>query len=86
MDLSERRRLNALDIMHENALDELGFALCLGIDEDKMLDMLAPGSKKKISDGLARAIEQTFSKPAMWLDGGTSDGGTSSGPSYDLFG
>jgi len=51
--------------------------------------MLHSSTKKKISDGLARTIEQTFSKPAMWLDGdfsGGDDGHSASGPSYDLFG
>ena len=89
MDLAEVRRQNALNIMQENALDELSFALCLGVDEDKMAAMLHFSTKKKISDGLARTIEQTFSKPAMWLDGdfsGGDDGHSASGPSYDLFG
>lgn len=85
MDLAEIRRKNASTIMLENALDELSFAMCLGKDEEQIAALLAPNSKKVISDSLARLMEQTFSKPKLWLD---SAGGEtqSSGPSYDLFG
>lgn len=90
MDLSEVRRLNALVIMRENALDEVSFALCLGKDEDQITAMLAKGTSKKISDGLARTMEQTFSKPMLWLDQGQGrtlgDESGAQGPSYDLFG
>ena len=79
------RRQNALKVMKENALDEVGLALCLGVDEGQLTAMLAEGSRKKISDPLARQIEQTFSKPAMWMDGDI-DGETAAGPSFDLFG
>lgn len=78
------RRVNALVIMHENALDELSFALCLGKDENLIAEMLKEGATKKISDGLARLIEQTFSKPNRWLDHTAGD--TGAGPSFDLFG
>ncbi len=81
--LEEVRRLNALTIMQENALDEMSFAMCLGRDEDQMQSLLTKGSKKKIPDGLARLMEQTFSKPNLWLDQGDQE---AAGPSYDLFG
>ncbi len=83
--IADARRKNALLIMRENALDEEGFAMCLGKDEVKIVEMLAKDSKKKISDTLARLMEQTFSKPNLWLDqkeAGTED----SGPSFDLSG
>jgi len=83
--LAEVRRKNALEIMRENALDEMSFALCLGKDEDQMAALLKEGSKKTINDALARLMEQTFSKPKLWLDTGV-EGGDSAGPSYDLFG
>lgn len=83
--LSEIRRMNALEIMRENALDELSFALCLGKDEDQISALLVVGSRKKMSDSLAELIEQTFSKPKRWLDGGEV-AGEGAGPSYDLFG
>lgn len=83
MSLSEVRRLNALKIMSENALDELSFAMCLGKDEDQIVALLKEGSSKKIGDSLARQMEQTFSKPGLWLDSGSED---ESAPSFDLFG
>ena len=85
VDLVEIRRLNALIIMQENALDESSFALCLGLEERQMELMLSKGAKKKITDSLARLMEQTFSKSVYWLDQG-SDGQGASGPSFDLFG
>lgn len=84
VDLAETRRLNALAIMRENALDEMGFALCLGKEEDFIVSVLAMGSSKKISDALARLMEQTFSKPGLWMD--HKEGQDQAGPSYDLFG
>lgn len=86
MELNEVRRQNALEIMKENALDEVGLALCLGVDESQLASMLAVGARKKISDSLARQIEQTFSKPAMWMDHGASNQEEGAGPSFDLFG
>jgi len=83
VELADIRRLNAVAIMQENALDEMSFAMCLGKDEDQILDLLSSGSKKKIGDALARLMEQTFSKPKQWLDQGELEG---EGPSYDLFG
>ncbi len=85
MELNDLRRQNALEVMKENALDEVGFALCLGVDESQLAAMLTSGSRKKISDALARQIEQTFSKPAMWMDVDVNND-ASSGPSFDLFG
>ena len=88
MELAEVRRLNALAIMRENALDEMSFALCLGKDEDQIAALLAEGTNKKIGDALARLMEQSFSKPKLWLDQGqgSADDGSSGGPSFDLFG
>lgn len=84
VDLAEIRRLNALAIMRENALDEMGFALCLGKEEAFMESVLALGTSKKINDALARLMEQTFSKPNLWLD--HKEGRGQAGPSFDLFG
>ncbi len=86
VNLSEIRRRNACVIMQENALDELSFAMCLGKDEEQMNGLLMDASKKKINDGLARLMEQTFSKPKLWLDQGATDEAGQQGPSYDLFG
>ena len=83
MELFEIRRLNAVKIMQENALDELSFALCLGEDEEQVVDMLAQSGKGHISDALAQLMEQTFSKPKLWLDQMEQEG---AGPSFDLFG
>lgn len=85
MDLAEIRRTNASTIMLENALDELSFAMCLGKDEEQIAALMVPTSKKVISDSLARLMEQTFSKPKLWLDAEPGNAVTS-GPSYDLFG
>ena len=83
MDLSEVRRKNALALMHENALDELSFALCLGVDEGQIGLLLADSSKRKIADSLARLMEQTFSKSVFWLDEAEK---AASFSGYDLFG
>lgn len=83
MGLSETRRSNAVALMQENALDELSFALCLGLDEGQLSALLADSSKKKISDSLARLMEQTFSKSVFWLDEGE---GASTASGFDLFG
>jgi hypothetical protein len=82
--LFEIRRINASELMKENALDELSFALCLCVDESQMIELLRDKSSKKISDSLARTMEQTFSKPSLWLD--QSSLGDGAGPSFDLFG
>jgi len=83
VELADIRRLNAVAIMQENALDEMAFAMCLGKEEDQILALLSGDSKKKIGDALARLMEQTFSKPKLWLDQGDLE---SEGPSFDLFG
>lgn len=83
MTLIETRRNNAIAIMKENALDEVEFALCLGREEAEISSILSPNGKK-ISDSLARLMEQTFSKPKLWLDQGAD--GQGEGPSFDLFG
>jgi hypothetical protein len=83
VELFEIRRLNAVKVMQENALDELSFALCLGKDEEHMVDILAQSEKGHINDALARLMEQTFSKPKLWLDQMEQEG---TGPSFDLFG
>ena len=85
MDIAEIRRIKAIEIMHENALDELSFAMCLGKDESQIASLMLPNSKKTISDSLARLMEQTFSKPKLWLDQNEGDD-QPQGPSYDLFG
>lgn len=84
MELSEIRRINTIEIMKENALDETSLSLCLGKDEALIESMLQEGSAKKINDSLARLIEQTFSKSKLWLDGDSLSDET--GPSFDLFG
>lgn len=83
MELLDVRRKNAVALMQENALDELSFALCLGIEESQIEALLATNSKKKISDSLARLMEQTFSKSVFWMDEGEASGAASG---YDLFG
>jgi hypothetical protein len=50
-----------------------------------MLELLTDKSTKKISDSLARLMEQTFSKPGLWLDQANLEG-AGTGPSFDLFG
>lgn len=85
MDLAEIRRIKAIEIMHENALDEISFAMCLGKDESQIASLMLPSSKKAISDSLARLMEQTFSKPKLWLDQ-VEGGDQPQGPSFDLFG
>lgn len=86
MDLAEARRQNAIELMKENALDETGLALCLGKEEEQIEALLVKGTNRKISDVLARQMEQTFSKPSMWLDKGASGQSVEGGPSFDLFG
>ncbi|WP_419811044.1 hypothetical protein [Bacterioplanoides sp.] len=71
----------AQELMLENALDVATMAACLGIDEQKLEAMLGDKPSRKISDSLAKQMEQTFSKPQGWLDQG-DDGGIT----FDLFG
>ncbi|MHA7878305.1 MAG: hypothetical protein ACX931_00810 [Saccharospirillum sp.] len=67
-------------ILTENAIGAEEFAYCLGLAPDQA-EALVEG-RRPLTARLARQIEQTFSKPAHWLDGdaqvGTAD--------YDLFG
>lgn len=86
MDLAQIRRKNATAIMLENALDELSFAMCLGKDEEQIAALMSPNSKKTIPDALARLMEQTFSKPKLWLDQAEGELQHGQGPSFDLFG
>jgi len=81
MNEQEVRRQRVQELMLENALDVETLAACLGVDEDKLDAMVGEGAKRKISDSLARQMEQTFSKPQGWLDQG-DDGGIT----FDLFG
>lgn len=67
-------------LLAENALDEAAFAYCLGIEPEQAIALCS--GRKKPSAGLARQIEQTFSKPVYWLETDSSE----QGPSYDLFG
>jgi len=71
----------AQELMRENALDVATMAACLGQEEDRMLAMLGEKPTRKITDGVAAQMEQTFSKPKGWLD--QSDDG---GITFDLFG
>lgn len=71
----------AQQLLAENALDVATMAACLGQDENALEAMLAEPPRRKIADKLARQMEQTFSKPAGWLDQ-AEDGGLS----FDLFG
>lgn len=68
-------------LLAENAISAEEFANCLGI-EVVQAEAICSG-KKKLSKSLARQIEQTFSKPHLWLDMGDDE---AKGPSYDLFG
>lgn len=67
-------------LLNENALDEEAFAYCLGIEPDQAAAIC--NGRRKLTATLARQIEQTFSKPAYWLETDAAE----QGPSYDLFG
>jgi len=67
-------------IMQENAIGFEEFAFCLGKDP-VALEKLINSSHPKISDSLARLIEQTFSKASFWLDGDVQ-----AQDNFDLFG
>jgi hypothetical protein len=51
------------------------------LDEVKLEAMVGEGATRQLSDSSARLMEQTFSKPAGWMDS-NEDGGIS----FDLFG
>ena len=69
-------------LLAENAISEEEFANCLGIEYSVAVDLCS--GQKRLSKALAKQIEQTFSKPAQWLDVETEI--DSKGPNYDLFG
>ncbi|MCH8530419.1 MAG: hypothetical protein LAT65_06170 [Saccharospirillum sp.] len=75
---NQKQKLQQL--LAENAIGTEEFAYCLGI-EPAQAEALTEG-RKKITARLARQIEQTFSKPAHWLD----DDVQSSASDHDLFG
>lgn len=67
-------------LLNENAISTEDFAYCMGI-QPSQAQALCEG-KKMLGHRLSRQIEQTFSKPAYWLEGS----GNEVGPNYDLFG
>jgi hypothetical protein len=75
------RQQQAQLLMRENAISIVELAACLGADEKKLEAMVGEHATKTLTDTLARLMEQTFSKPAGWLDS-AEDGGIS----FDLFG
>lgn len=77
----EIRQQQAQLLMRENAIDILELAACLGLDENKLETMVGEKPTRQLTDVLARLMEQTFSKPAGWMDS-SEDGGIS----FDLFG
>lgn len=68
------------ELLNENAISAEELAYCLGIEPDQA-EALCLG-RKALTNRLARQVEQTFSKPAYWLDGDEK----TQGPNYDLFG
>jgi hypothetical protein len=75
------RQQQAQLLMRENAISMMELAACLGQSENKLESMVGESPSRPLTDALARLIEQTFSKPAGWLDS-AEDGGIS----FDLFG
>ncbi|WP_428240370.1 hypothetical protein [Gynuella sp.] len=75
------RKENIQTLLLENAIGVEELANCLGVDVAMMSKKLS-GEQGKISDKLARQIEQTFSKPVFWLDTGATDDGMQ----FDLLG
>jgi hypothetical protein len=75
------RQQQAQALMRENAIGIMELAACLGLDEVKLEAMVGEGATRQLSDSSARLMEQTFSKPAGWMDS-NEDGGIS----FDLFG
>ena len=65
--LQETRWHNTHLVLKENALDVETFAMCLGVDDVKLKKMIDSPEHSKITDALAKKIEQTFSKPEGWL-------------------
>ena len=75
------RQQQAQLLMRENAISMMELAACLGLDEKKLEAMVGENPSRQLADSLARLMEQTFSKPAGWMDS-AEDGGIS----FDLFG
>lgn len=75
------RQQQAQLLMRENAIGIMELAACIGQDEAKLATMVGDNPSKPLTDTLARLMEQTFSKPAGWMDS-AEDGGIS----FDLFG
>lgn len=75
------RQQQAQLLMRENAISIMELAACLGLDENKLDAMVGETPSRPLTDTLARLMEQTFSKPAGWMDS-AEDGGIS----FDLFG
>jgi transcriptional regulator with XRE-family HTH domain len=67
-------------LMEENHISVLEFSNCIGISEQQVIAYCE--GAKKLSNPLQRQIEQTFSKPANWLNSEDD----ADGPNYDLFG
>ena len=66
------RKHNIDQLLLENAIGIEELANCLAIDLEIMTKKLT-SEKEKISDKLARQIEQTFCKPSYWLDSDMMD-------------
>lgn len=79
-ELHQKRRERLQLLMLENAIGAEELAFCIGKEPDG-IDRLLTDKSTKITDRLARQIEQTFSKAKNWLDGGVQ-----SEDNFDLFG
>lgn len=75
------RQQQAQLLMRENAISVLELAACIGQDKGRLEAMVGDNPSRQLPDSIARLMEQTFSKPAGWMDS-DSDGGIS----FDLFG
>ena len=75
------RQQQAQLLMLENAIGIMELAACMGQDETKLEAMIGEKPSRQMPDGVARLMEQTFSKPVGWMDS-IEDGGIS----FDLFG
>lgn len=78
LQLTRQNRMKV--IMQENAIGSEELAFCIGKDP-AALEKLLKSDNPKISDSLARLIEQTFSKASFWLDGDVQ-----AQNNFDLFG
>ncbi len=75
------RQQQAQVLMRENAIGIMELATCIGQDEVKLAAMVGDKPTRALTDSIARVMEQTFSKPAGWMDS-SEDGGIN----FDLFG